>query len=220
MDPYTRAIRAFENSNTRYLIIGGFSVVMHGSNRFTPDINIAVDFDTLNLDNFLAELQANSFEKAVENSKEIIKNNELREELWNDEKYFLSFQDTLTPNFTIEILLKSPENFDEMYNSAYTIDIGETKAKICSLDNLIELKRKLNRAQDNMDIESLLIANEVKELSQTEIYELMKTRNNSFEKEQIDVLYDFSKKPHAERLEWLIGMLTQLGQFCFVNKNR
>lgn len=220
MDPYTRAIRTLENSNARYAIVGGFSVVMHGSNRFTPDINVIIDFENLNLDSFVIELEANSFEKASSNSKEIIQNKELREKLWSEGKCFLSFQDSLTPNFTLEILLKSPIEFENLYKSVCVFDIGKTNAKVCSLEHLIEMKKDLNRAQDNMDIQSLLIAKEVKELSQDKVFELMEAKTNSFEKEQLDVLYDFSKQSYAEKLDWLISMLTQLGQFCFVNNKR
>lgn len=220
MDPYTRAIKTLENSNTRYVIVGGFSVVMHGSNRFTPDINVIIDFENLDIDKFIKELKINNFEKATLDSIEILKNKELREEYWEDNKYFLAFQDSLTPNFTIEILLKSAIDFNELYEFSCLFDIGETKARVCSFEHLIQMKKELNRAQDNMDIQSLLVAKKVKGLKKNEIIELLKNQTNSFEKDQIDILYDFSKEPHCERLQWLIGMLTQLGQFCFVNKKR
>ncbi len=38
------------------------------------------------------------------------------------------------------------------------IDLGTTKVKVCSFEHLIQMKKELNRAQDNMDIDTLNLA--------------------------------------------------------------
>lgn len=216
MDPYSRSIAALEKANCDYVIIGGFSVVMHGGNRFTPDINLVISFNKENPKKVISALMEAKFIPKDENAIEILSSESERKIKWDKNEFFLTFFDEETPNFRVEILLNHTIVLEELLEFSQHINLETTNARICSLEHLIKMKKDLSRAQDNMDIDSLNIASKIISLSEDEQIEFIKNSESAFEREQKESLTEFSKETYSQRLEWLASMLTHLGKFCML----
>jgi hypothetical protein len=218
MDPYSRAIIALESKQCRYVALGGFAVVMHGSNRFTPDINIAIDFESTNVEKVVECLSAAGFKHATQDPINTLRDPLLRQEYRQKKFYCLGFQDPEAPNFKAEILLEHPIDFNTLYENSVSLKLDEYSVRICCLDDLVQMKRDLARPQDNLDIENLLIIKKLSTLSTDERQKFIATAESDFQKDQRVMLSHFILLPAQDRLNWLINMLEELGQFCIISR--
>lgn len=216
MDPYSKAINALEQNNCRYVVLGGFAVVLNGSNRFTPDINIAIDFSAENIRLAVESLLSAGFKAAITNPVEILTNEDKRQEYRLKQFYCLGFQDPEAPNFKAEILLEHPFNFDEMHKNALKIELSHCTVRLCSLDDLVKMKTELARPQDNLDIENLLIVKELLTMDEAQQSEFINSAETDFQRDQRIMLSRFSSLSMQEKLDWLINMLEELGHFCIL----
>jgi len=215
-NPFFRALRALEKSRQRVVIVGGFAVVMQGVSRFTPDINICVDFEESSLRQILKELAEWGYSSdELHEDKDRLGDADFRSELVHTTgKRFISFSDVQAPTFRIDILLENPIPFRPLLEGADQISIGDLSCHIASVDQLITMKQQCGRPQDKSDIENLLLIKELVAVSSVE--EFINRSEGSFDKERRTSLAEFYRLPLEERMDWLKDMLAQLGQFCVV----
>jgi hypothetical protein len=218
MDPYSRAIIALESKQCRYVALGGFAVVIHGSNRFTPDINIAIDFEEKNIENVVECLKTAGFKHGAHDPIAILKDPIQRQEYRQKKFFCLSFQDPEAPNFKAEILLEHPLEFSNLYQNSISVKLDEYSVRLCSLDDLVKMKQELARPQDNLDIENLLVIKELLTLDSEGRQKYIAAADSDFKKDQRVMLSHFALLSFQDRLNWLVNMLEELGQFCIMSR--
>lgn len=138
---FIQELNAFE---VRYILVGGYSVILHGYSRTTGDMDIWVDKTPVNYNKL--KLAFMSFGMPVFDMTE--------DKFLNDGK-----TDVFTfgrPPSSIDIMTKVKGlTFDECFNNAVFFEEDELKIRTIHLTNLINAKKAAGRAKDINDLENL-----------------------------------------------------------------
>jgi hypothetical protein len=217
MDPYSQAISIMNSCGGEYVVTGGFAIVMYGFNRFTPDLNIVVDFDSDYPARLVTEFNKQGFEASPPLTLEGISDPAIRKK-WKEEDnlFFYSLKDPQAPTFSVEIFLEHTVPYRELTVEVNEIHAGGNAIRMASLKHLVRLKQIADRGQDRTDIENLQLAYDLRRRQKLgeSVEEILKTADTRSVEDMMSNIMSFDALSYDERLEWLVNMLTQLGQFC------
>jgi voltage-gated potassium channel Kch len=137
-------ITSLNKYKVRYMLVGGYAVVIRGFSRSTGDIDIFVD-------------------KTIENFRFLIKAIiafGLPAFAIEEAKFFSKEFDVFSfgrPPYAIEILtnLKGISSFDEAYKLSTLEEIENISVRVIHLKHLIDSKKAAGRSKDKYDIENL-----------------------------------------------------------------
>jgi hypothetical protein len=144
-DDLIRLWKALHNHDVRYMMVGGFAAIFHGTSRITQDADIWIEDTLQNRQAFRKALKAadvGDYEMLetmdfVPGFTTIYLNQYIELDLFTDLKFFTS------------------KRFDECYSNAETAMIENIPVKFLSLQHLIEEKKAADRPKDLLDIEEL-----------------------------------------------------------------
>ena len=143
-DDFKDFLIALNDQQVRYILVGGFSVILHGYSRTTGDMDIWVDRTAenyLKLERAFYQFGMPLFDMT--------------------EKNFLSHPewDVFTfgiPPVAIDIMVKVKGlNFDDCYEKSIFFEDDDLKIRTIHKENLIEAKRSSGRAKDLNDLENI-----------------------------------------------------------------
>ena len=60
-----------------------------------------------------------------------------------------------TPGLTVDLFARYPVPFDDLWARSLLMNLDGTEVRVCSIDDLIAMKRKVGRHKDLADIEQL-----------------------------------------------------------------
>lgn len=137
-------IRAFNNQEVEYILVGGYAVIIHGYNRTTGDMDIWVN-------------------QTVDNYKKIVKAfDEFGMPVFDmTEKNFLHNVDLDVfsfgvPPVSIDLMTRTKGlEFESCFTNAEVHDIDGLPVRVLHIDDLIKAKKATNRPKDQDDIENL-----------------------------------------------------------------
>lgn len=219
MNPFLESLSRINELGVPYLAVGGFSVVMHGVNRFTPDLNLMVDLGGEFPAQLFEGLQKSNLTSDLPCAREAFCSEQGRLELMQAKRIWcLPFKDPELPNFSVDIFLKHPVDFQQLYERRVEIDFSGCKVPLVSIEDLIVMKHIANRGQDKVDIESLLVIQDIQTFVHDErrCREYVSSISKTSARDQVENLIEFYKLNPMAKAEWLAEMLAQLGKFCFV----
>lgn len=149
-------LRALNEANVRYLVIGGVAVVLHGFLRTTKDLALVIHLDPENLRRGLAALADLGFQPVVPVPLAAFADPAIRE-TWIREKNLVVFslRHPGRYGFQVDLLAAEPFDFEEVYARALRVPLERTDAVEIAASDLIALKRQAGRSQDMADIEAL-----------------------------------------------------------------
>ena len=150
-------VRALNEAEARYLVVGGLAVVAHGFVRFTADIDLVLDPEPAALKRAVHALAGLGYRpRAPVELAEFADPKNRRQ--WAEEKgltVFSLFSDRHQAT-EVDLFLESPFDFDRAYARAERFDVAAgVQGTFVGIRDLIEIKRKAGRPQDLQDIESL-----------------------------------------------------------------
>ena len=137
-------IQALNNNHVKYILVGGYSVILHGHSRTTGDLDLWVEKSKNNY-----QLLVQAFADFGMSVFDMTESNFLNN---------LNF-DVFTygrPPVSIDIITSLKGcNFDDTYANALIIQIEDIDIRLIHLNDLIRAKKAANRPKDNDDIEHL-----------------------------------------------------------------
>ncbi len=137
-------IHLLNETEVKYILVGGYSVVFHGYSRTTGDMDLWVKRDKENYKKI--EKVFSKFELAVFDMTE---DNFLNHPTFD----VYSFGN---PPVCIDILVKVKGlEFDECYNESQLFDDDDLKIRTINYNHLIQSKKAANRPKDIDDINNL-----------------------------------------------------------------
>ena len=216
-NPFRQVVSALRES--RYVLVGGFAAVMHGNNRFTPDVNIVIDFEPASVLPVLSHLQAVGLEAEPGLDLTRICEAETRAQ-WSrgDPFKFLSLKNPEIPAFSVELFLQHPQPNDLLMGEAVEQGLGESlTAAVCPIDRLIQMKQLAGRPQDLTDLENLDLICKLRDgvlrvdADQPDV--IGEAELSDAQRERVLDLAVFGRLSGAERVKWLGDMLEALGGF-------
>jgi hypothetical protein len=161
---YLDLFRALNEAGVRYVLVGGVALNLHGVERATMDVDIAIAIDADNLSRAVQAVRALGLRPIAPVSwEEILRPGQL--ERWYREKHMLALGLCKTDGFapTVDILIQPLVSFETLQHHSETKDISGTRVSIASIDDLIALKTGTGRAIDASDILALETLKQIRE---------------------------------------------------------
>jgi len=150
-------VRALNQAEVRYLIVGGLAVVAHGYVRFTADIDIVLDPEEAAMRRAVAALGTLGYRPRAPVPFEEFAD-AARRALWASEKGLTVFS-AYSPEHAateVDLFVETPFDFDRAYAGARSLEVAPgLVATFVGVADLIEMKRRAGRPQDLQDVENL-----------------------------------------------------------------
>jgi hypothetical protein len=150
-------IRALNDQQVRYLVVGGLAVVVHGHVRFTADLDLIVDLDPANVRRAISALSALGYRpRAPVDFAQF--SDPAERARWIREKQLTVFS-LFSPEHAateIDVFVEMPLDFTAAHAAAMRTEVAPgVAATFVGLDDLIALKRRAGRPHDLDDIDRL-----------------------------------------------------------------
>lgn len=154
-----------EAARLRYVLVGGLALVLHGVDRLTADVHLAVDLAPEEALKLIGTLDAAGYRPAVPVDPRQLADPATRESWHRDRNMrVFSYWDSTGTRPTIDIFIASPISFNDLWQHAERIEIGkDLQVPVASIADLIQLKEFAGRAQDLADIDRLRAVQELRE---------------------------------------------------------
>ncbi len=156
MNPFLRVVEALNRHDVRYVIVGGFAAVMHGNDRTTVDLDIVVDLAPEEARKPIAALLDLGMRSRVPVDPLLFADAAERGR-WAREKQMMVFT-MLDPKGIlpdVDLFIEPPLAFGELFGRSEILELENHATRVCSLDDLIDMKRRTGRPQDALDVENL-----------------------------------------------------------------
>ena len=141
----------------RYVLVGGLAVLLHGIDRITADIDLALDLSAESVNEAVSALQGAGLRPMLPVDARQLADPAVRK-VWREERgmQVFSFWDPTHSRPSIDIFVESPIAFAELWRDAVEVLLDGVALRVASIPHLIALKRIAGRPQDLADIEQLL----------------------------------------------------------------
>ena len=149
-------LRALNEADARYLVVGGVAVVLHGRLRVTADLDLVVQLDPPNVRRAIAALEGLGFRPRAPVPAASFADESVRRS-WIEQKGLTVFSlwSPAHPGFELDLFVSEPFDFEAAYGRAARIPLRTTEATVLSIEDLISMKRAVGRPQDLDDVTAL-----------------------------------------------------------------
>jgi hypothetical protein len=149
-------IRGLNSNEISYVVVGGVAVVLHGRNRVTMDLDIVISLDEANVRKTVGMLSKIGLKPRIPVDPLDFANAEIRRQWVQDRgmKVF-SFVDPARAATGVDIFAAYPLDYGDLFARSIIVNLGQTPVRLCSIEDLITMKRQANRSHDLDDIQDL-----------------------------------------------------------------
>jgi len=153
---YLELLKALEEKQIHYVIVGGLAVILHGFARMSIDLDLAVSLDTSNLRHFLNVVKELGYRSRLPVPLEDFAD-PVKRKTWIEQKNMLVFSlvHEKRAQELIDIFVQDIVPFEELYARHVSISLGAIHAKVASIQDLKKMKELAGRPQDLQDIAAL-----------------------------------------------------------------
>ena len=147
---------ALNEAEVRYVVVGGLAAVLHGHARLTADVDLVVDLEPDEARKALQVLATLGFQPRLPVAATDFANPDTRRR-WIDEKGMRVFSlvDPDNPMRAVDLFAEHVLDFEHLWQRSEEIALRDTRVRVASIPDLIELKRRAGRHKDLTDIEAL-----------------------------------------------------------------
>ncbi|MCE3259823.1 MAG: hypothetical protein K0S12_1464 [Bacteroidetes bacterium] len=158
---YLKVFKTLRQFKVRYLICGGLAVNIYGIPRMTADIDILLDFDEENINNFESAVKQMMYQQSIPVSlKSFISPLERKKAIEEKNLIAYSYFNAASGGMTLDVLLDTPFEFNDLWEKRTMKHLRDTEIYLIDIEDLIAMKKYSNRIQDQNDI--LLLSKLVK----------------------------------------------------------
>jgi predicted nucleotidyltransferase len=150
-------VKALNDAEVKYLIVGGLAVVAHGYERLTQDVDLVINLEPSNIVRGLHTLISIGYQLSIPITPEDFANPDNREN-WKNQKgmIVLKLWSDIHRRTPIDVFIDEPFDFAHEHSLArWEKVMGEIKAPVVRYETLIAMKRLAGRLQDLADIADL-----------------------------------------------------------------
>ena len=149
-------LAALAGADVRFVVVGGVAVVLHGHPRLTADLDLAIDLGVGPVGRAMQVLTGLGLVSRLPVPASAFADPATRDR-WVEERNLMVF--TLTdPDgglLEVDLFARSPLPFEALWSHAVTVLVGETEARIASIEDLITMKREAGLPHDLADVAAL-----------------------------------------------------------------
>ena len=151
-------ISALSEHDVEYIICGGVALVLHGIERMTMDLDLAVDMSDENVKKFLSAMKhLKLIPRAPVPPDSLL--DPVKREMMIEKKNALvfTFIDTENPYRQVDVFLAEEMSYDFLKDDVETVSINNCLTKLVSKDMLLQMKKAVDppRDKDLFDISML-----------------------------------------------------------------
>ncbi len=146
-------------SQIKFIICGGVAVVLHGVERLTMDIDLAVSMETDNLSVMINVLRDIGMTPRVPVPAETLLNPDMRKIMVSEKNALVfTFIDIKNPYRQVDIFIQNEDLYSELIRDSSVVEISGYKIPVISIEKLIRMKKEVNppREKDLSDIRELI----------------------------------------------------------------
>lgn len=153
---FTDPLRALTDARIEYVVVGGLATIAHGYVRTTQDVDVVIRLEPANVRAAMAALESAGYRPKVPVLAADFADPEKRRS-WIEEKRMVVFSmaHDRPGRPTLDVFTEHPLPWEQLRGGAEMLDVGSTVAPVCSLDDLILMKREAGRAKDLIDLGQL-----------------------------------------------------------------
>jgi hypothetical protein len=158
MGQYEKILAALVDADVDFIIGGGVACVLHGVERVTMDVDIAVATDPTNFAKFLSVMEKLGLKPRVPvDPRSLLDQRVLDHIIHEKQALVFSFLDPDVPTRQVDMFLHSDLNHQAMIKHVETVEFRGKSLKLVSKQKLLEIKLAIDppRAKDQIDIEFL-----------------------------------------------------------------
>lgn len=160
MSFFLPVFKLLNDAEVRYVVVGGIATILHGYVRATADVDLIIDLHTQEAQKTIRALITAGFKpQAPVDPMEFA--NVSQRERWIAEKNMevFSLVHSNTAGLTVDLFARYPVPFDDLWVRSVLMNLDGIEIRVCSIDDLITMKRKVGRHKDLADIEQLVKIN-------------------------------------------------------------
>jgi predicted nucleotidyltransferase len=143
----------------KFVICGGVAVVLHGVERLTMDIDLAVSMETDNLSAMINVMHDIDMTPRVPVPAETLLDPDMRKIMVSEKNALVfTFIDIKNPYRQVDIFLQNENLYQEIIRDSSVVEICGYKISVISIEKLIQMKKEVNppREKDLSDIRELM----------------------------------------------------------------
>ncbi|HJU91642.1 MAG TPA: hypothetical protein VJ656_01810 [Pyrinomonadaceae bacterium] len=144
-ETFCDVLEHLNRENARYVVVGGFAVVMHGHKRDIADLDIVIDPSPPEAQRCLHALALAGFTPTILLPVEMVSVIRLFDPLARE----------------VNVFLRSAVSFEKLWPRAKFVQVGYNMARIAAFEDLLEGKRIVGRGSDVADVEALMRLNAI-----------------------------------------------------------
>lgn len=150
-------VRALNQADVPFLVVGGLAVVAHGYGRQTLDVDIVIRLEPRTIEAAFGALASLGYRPTVPITAAQFADAELRAEwIRSRNMTVLNFHSDQHRETGVDLFVSEPFDFAREYDAALVEDLGPgVTARILRLDALIRMKERAGRPQDLADVAEL-----------------------------------------------------------------
>jgi predicted nucleotidyltransferase len=150
---YADILTKLYDARVKFILAGGVASVLHGVERLTLDIDIAVEMSEENLGRFSNVLQEINLIPRLPVGIDFLRDPErIKDAVDNKNALVFTLYDPLMPIKQVDVFLSKENSYEELINHTDNVDINGREILIVSIPKLIQMKRIAGRDKDLRDI--------------------------------------------------------------------
>ena len=149
---------ALTDAQVEFVVGGGVAAVLHGVERVTLDIDLALDMDPANVEKFLQVMRNLGLQPRVPvPARDLMSREAVQRMVAEKGALVFSFVDFDRPLRHVDIFLQGNLSFEELSRGVRKIVVEDRAIKIMGIGKLLETKRAITplRDKDLIDIKQL-----------------------------------------------------------------
>lgn len=153
---YLAIFKKLNEAGIEYIVVGGVAINLYGIPRMTYDIDLLLNLKDQNIRKFVQLLNKWGFKPKVPVDIMELGEEDKRED-WIRNKHMKAFN-LVNPQWAIseiDIVIDSPVDYEKGHERVNYIVLQDVSIPVVSIDDLIKMKEKTGRLQDNADIRYL-----------------------------------------------------------------
>lgn len=146
------------DADVDFVIGGGVACVLQGVERFTLDLDVAVNLTSDNLGRFVAVMKDQGLVSRVPIPPESLLDPEIRRMIVEEKNALVfTFLDLDDPRKQVDLFLRDDLSFEVMNAHSDSVELDGRQVKIASIDKMLEIKEAIDppRDKDLLDIAAL-----------------------------------------------------------------
>lgn len=137
-----------------FVVVGGFAMQMHGFQRATYDVDVALDMNQDNLEKFVAFALHHKFVPVIPEPLASLKSAS-KLDLWFREKGMIAFALRAPDDFVLDVLIRPFVDFATLRANAVQGFLHGRSFRFAGLNEMLAMKQAAARPKDQIDIIAL-----------------------------------------------------------------